>query len=54
MRMEGPYLATSQAVTLGLTICAAANMEDACKRSLALREWYVRFVLSSLLANRWV
>ncbi|KAI0362918.1 hypothetical protein BV20DRAFT_984133 [Pilatotrama ljubarskyi] len=38
MRMHGPYLAIGQAVGMGLTICAASSVEDACKRSAALRE----------------
>ncbi|KAI0363519.1 hypothetical protein BV20DRAFT_958136 [Pilatotrama ljubarskyi] len=38
MRMHGPYLSIGQAVAMGLTICAAPSLEDACKRSAALRE----------------
>ncbi|KAI9058986.1 hypothetical protein FKP32DRAFT_1580942 [Trametes sanguinea] len=38
MRMHGPYLATSQAIALGITICAAPDLNEARKRSAALRE----------------
>ncbi|KAI9066044.1 hypothetical protein FKP32DRAFT_1674307 [Trametes sanguinea] len=38
MRMHGPYLATSQAIALGITICAAPDLDEARKRSAALRE----------------
>ncbi|KAJ3019581.1 hypothetical protein NUW54_g47 [Trametes sanguinea] len=38
MCMHGPYLATSQAIALGITICAAPDLDEACKHSVALRE----------------
>ncbi|KAI0349064.1 hypothetical protein OH77DRAFT_1525948 [Trametes cingulata] len=33
MRFHGPYLVASQAVAIGLTICASSSSEDACRRS---------------------
>ncbi|OSD02391.1 hypothetical protein PYCCODRAFT_1367442 [Trametes coccinea BRFM310] len=38
MRMHGPYLATSQAIAMGITICAAPDLDEARKRSVALQD----------------
>ncbi|KAI0363586.1 hypothetical protein BV20DRAFT_957956 [Pilatotrama ljubarskyi] len=38
LRFHGPYLATSQAVAIGLTICASPSQEEAFQRSAVLRQ----------------
>ncbi|KAI0363872.1 hypothetical protein BV20DRAFT_957437 [Pilatotrama ljubarskyi] len=49
MHFHGPYLTTSQAVAMGLTICASSSPEEACRRSAVLgqcsaplRERYIK------------
>ncbi|KAI0666053.1 hypothetical protein C8Q78DRAFT_985118 [Trametes maxima] len=54
MRMHGPYISVSTAVTTGLLACAAPTIEEALERSLALREIEPQFRERYLKVGQWL